>query len=302
LFTAHGTFDEYNSPTYYGVNFYALALWRLYSHSESLEKWGAEIEASVWRDVAQYYHAGLQNVCGPFTRSYGMHMPEYGALLGMSIWSAMGRVLAPFPDEEGYFNHSSDFCYGPCFGIVDTIIPEDVLSHFEVFSGERFIEKRISTTPDRVATAWLSEKVVIGAEATSLNGPEEKTYHKLSNQFHPATIHWELPDGQVGWMRLCHMGAVNAQAKKGRLTVVGKMEQTLAEKYDDHRHFVFQLCVPGGVDKDNIRADRWHLPGLSVRVDSNIDKPEVVQEGETIKVIYTVTDLGLEPRFVLTIQ
>ena len=33
LFVAHGTFDEYNSPTYYGVNFYALALWRLYGHS-----------------------------------------------------------------------------------------------------------------------------------------------------------------------------------------------------------------------------------------------------------------------------
>ena len=31
LFMLHGTFEEYNSPTYYGVDLYALAAWRVYS-------------------------------------------------------------------------------------------------------------------------------------------------------------------------------------------------------------------------------------------------------------------------------
>ncbi|MDP6040896.1 MAG: hypothetical protein QGG64_20265 [Candidatus Latescibacteria bacterium] len=303
LFTAHGTFDEYNSPTYYGVNFYALAFWRLYSHSALLVKWGAEIEAEVWRDVAQYYHAGLKNVCGPFTRSYGMDMPNYGALLGMSIWLGIGQTLAPFPDEVGYFDHSSDFCYGPCFGMVDTMIPEDVLSHFKAFSGERLIEKRISTTPDRVATAWLSDKVMIGAEATPLDGSEEETYYKMSNQFHSATIHWKMPDGNVGWMRLRHLGAVNAKAEKGRLIVAGKMEQGLANKYgDDHKQFVFELHVPRDVAVENIRADRWDLPGLSMRVESNVGDPRIEQDGDKMNVIYTVTDLDFKPQIAFAIQ
>ena len=303
LFVAHGTFDEYNSPTYYGVNFYALALWRLYAHSDALAKWGSEIEATLWRDVAQYYHAGLKNVCGPFTRSYGMDMPNYGALLGMSIWLGIGRDLAPFPDVKGYFDHGHDFCYGPCFGLVDTVIPEDVLSHFKTFSGERFIEKRISETPDRIATAWLGEKVMIGAEATPLDGLEEKTYSKLSNQFHPATIHWMLPNGQVGWMKLRHLGAVNARAEKGRLTVLGKMVKELADTYgDDHTQFVFQLCVSEGIDPAQIDGNVWSLPGLTLEVESNLDKFKIVQDGDLLNVVYTAADLSSKPEFVFSIR
>jgi len=183
------------------------------------------------------------------------------------------------------------------------MIPEGALSHFETFSGERFIEKRISTTPDRIATAWLGEKIMIGAEATPLDGSEEKTYYKMSNQFHPATIHWEMPDGNVAWLRLRHLGVVNARAKKGYLTVAGKMEQALVEKYgDDHMQFVFEMQVPGGVDVENIRADRWDLPGLSMRVESNVVDPSAEQDGDRMNVIYTMTDLDVEPPFTFVIQ
>lgn len=298
LFTAHGTFDEYNSPTYYGVNFYALAFWRRYAQSGKLARWGAEMEAALWRDVALYYHAGLKNVCGPFTRSYGMDMACYGALLGMSIWLGTGRSYAPFPEEKELFDHAHDFCYGPCFGMVDTMIPQDVLPNFKVFSGERLIEKRISTKPDRVATAWLSDGLMIGAEATPLDSGDH-AFYKLSDQFHPATMHWRLPNGHTGWMRLRHMGAVCARASKGELAIAGKLEPKLADKYGDaHRQFVFEMCIPG--DGVSIQSGIWTLPGLSLNISGNLSEPQVRQAGDIWTVTFVISDAN--PQIHLDIQ
>jgi hypothetical protein len=303
LFTQHGTFDEYNSPTYYGVNFYALALWRLYAHSDKLAQWGTEIETTLWRDVAQSYHADLKNMCGPFTRSYGMDMPNYGALLGMSIWLGMGRNQAPFPNESGFFDHCSDFCYGPCFGLAETLIPDDVLPHFTTFSGERQLKKRISQTPDRVVTAYLTDNLMIGAEATPLDGDPQNTFYKLTDQFHPATIHWKLPNGKVAWMRLRHMGAINAQAEKSRLSITGKIEPELLEKHgDDHQNFIFQFNIPDNISAENFKSDHWDLPGLSITIKTDIPNPQIEQDGNLIEICYQVPDHMKSPHFTLEIQ
>jgi len=303
LFIQHGTFDEYNSPTYYGVNFYWLALWRLYAHSSKLAEWGSQIEATLWRDVAQYYHAGLRNICGPFTRSYGMDMPNYGALLGMSIWLGTGVSQAPFPNETGFFDHCSDFCYGPCFGIAETIIPDDVLPHFSTFSGARHLEKRISNTPDRVVTAYLDENLMMGAEGTPLEGDPQKTFYKLTDQFHAATLHWKLPSGQIAWMRLRHIGGINARAEKGRLSIRGKIEQALLEKHGQgHKTFIFQFCLPDAISAQGFQSDPWDLPGLSVKMKTELPDPVIEKVDDLINVCYHIPDHLTAPQFTLEIR
>ena len=81
-FRTNGAFLEYGSPTYYGIDLYALALWRSRSSSPRLRAWGEEVEAALWRDVGRWYHADLRNLCGPYARAYGMDMTVYAALLG----------------------------------------------------------------------------------------------------------------------------------------------------------------------------------------------------------------------------
>ena len=50
LFDKHGAFAEYNSPTYYGVDLYALVLWRAHpALSPLLAQLGREMEMSLWR-------------------------------------------------------------------------------------------------------------------------------------------------------------------------------------------------------------------------------------------------------------
>ena len=57
LYRDEGGFREFNSPTYYGVDLWGLALWRR-SSSPRLVAAGQRLEAALWRDIATFYHAG----------------------------------------------------------------------------------------------------------------------------------------------------------------------------------------------------------------------------------------------------
>jgi len=287
LFQQTGAYDEYNSPTYYGVNLYALAFWRRYARSAKLAQMGAAMEAALWRDIARYYHAGLGNICGPFTRSYGMDMPRYGALLGLSIWLGVGREDAPFPSDSGVFDHCPDFIFGAPFALVGTQIPDDALPHFTAFSGERTIRQPITTTPERIATAWLGDDLMIGAESTPL---DDYAFFKPSDQFHPATIHWRTPGGGVAWLRLRHIGPVDATAAPNSLTVAGTVEPSLAERFgSQHTEWVYEIFLPEGADSALVSAGRWELPGLTVAVTTDLAEMRTERNGNYLRLVYPVT-------------
>ncbi len=212
-FRANTTFDEYNSPTYYGINLYALAFWRSYASSTVLRATGAELEAALWRDIAQFYHAGMCNVAGPYDRSYGMDMRRYVACLGMWIWLATGRDLAPFPSLDAPLEHGWDFAIAPLVALLGLCMPEDARPHFLAFQGARQVERVIVAEPRRVATAWIGTQVMLGAQNSG------SRYRVNDHQFHPATVHWLVGDGAVGWLRLRHVAPVDAWAERDLLTI-----------------------------------------------------------------------------------
>lgn len=302
VFHKHGTFHEYNSPTYYGVNFYALAFWRVYARSAQLAAQGAEMEAEMWRDVAAFYHAGMGNVAGPYSRTYGMDMRKYGALLGMSIWLGVGRDHAPFPRESGMFDHGHDFCFGPPFAIVGTQIPDDVLPHLLAFQGERTVERRLPTNHDRVATAWIGENVLIGAESLRLTGEWPGVLPNLdSPQYHPVTVHWSMYGNDVGWIRLRHWGPVEARAGAGELTIHAPILPPFLDRYGEgHRSFTFEIAFNTGIAAW-VDADHWDLPGLVVRVSSNLPAPHVTVDDGMAYVTYTLPADQSEARFELAV-
>ena len=114
LFRQQQGFSEYNSPTYYGVDLWALALWRG-SASPLLQTAGLRLEAALWRDIADFYHPGLYNLCGPYDRAYGMDMMRYASLLGLWLWWGCGA--AAFPDPTRPFGHAHDFCATPLLAL-----------------------------------------------------------------------------------------------------------------------------------------------------------------------------------------
>jgi hypothetical protein len=253
LYKEDETFPEFNSPTYYGVNLYALALWRSYSGSEALRRMGAEMEAGLWRDAARFYHAGLRNLCGPYDRSYGMDMTAYAALLGLWVWAAIGEEGAPFPHWRGRFGHANDFCMGPTIAHLAGSVPEDVVAHLTAFHGERLVERTIAREPRRVATAWLGEQLMVGAE--DAGGSKQPR-----DQYHAATAHWRMLGGEVGWLRARHEVRVDGRALARRLKVWAH----------EPGEVVLEVRAEGFMPEWG-GGKAWQLPGLFVHVETGAE-------------------------------
>jgi len=271
LFDEHGAFEEYNSATYYGIDLYALALWRDRSSSPALREAGARIEAALWRDVARWYHPGMRNLCGPWSRSYGMDLQVYASLLGIWMWPAVGSEAVPFPDVTKPFEHAHDLTNAPLADHLGPVVPDDVLPHLLEFRGEHTVEQRI--TSSRVATGWLSDRVMCGGEDGDIRA-------SARGQFHPATAHWLRPDGGVGWIRLVHYAQARAVAAPGSLAITCLPSAKRGPVAPE-------LWVSGAGDA-SLSGRTWSLPGLDVEVAAEPEVVEPAGAGGVIKVRFPV--------------
>jgi hypothetical protein len=254
-FHRNGAFLEYGSPTYYGVDLYALALWRDRSLSSLLRRWGAELEAALWRDIARWYHAGLRNLCGPYARAYGMDMTSYASLLGLWIWDAVGRDLAPFPRLDETVAHAADVCFGPMVEMLGAAVPAEAAAALRAFGGEHSVGQTVSRELNFVATGWLTDDVMFGGASGSRARAE--------GQFHPATVHWRAPDGTVGWLRLVHAGPLDVVVEPQRMIVTAF----------DHPRRGPQPVVVSSSHPGTFESKSWSFPGLTLRVDGALEGP-----------------------------
>jgi len=245
LFSRHNTFNEYNSPTYYGADLMALALWREHACSERMRELGRSMEADLWRDIGMFYHAGMQNMCGPFVRAYGMDMTRYCALTGLWLALAVGEPsLSPWPSEGGY--HQGERIYGPVFAILRPQVPEDVMPHLRRFVGSRSFERTFGETK---ATVLIEKNLMMGAA----------TLKRRWDQHHPATIYW-LPAAEqpVGWILLTGLNDGVAPAVTDRRLQIRRESKSEGP-------IQFLLSAPD-LDEASIALDAWNLPGLRVAV------------------------------------
>jgi hypothetical protein len=156
--------------------------------------------------------------------------------------------LAPFPEIlPGPLDHSNDLIYAPLFAVLGAKIPAEARKNFEGFVEERQIRRVI--TPQRVATAWIGRDFIAGAESTNLT-------REAGAQFHPATVHWKTPNGEVAWIRLYQGPRLNAQVEKETLTISGVGD------------FTFRMNGPA-LESRMVQRELWLLPGLSVKLDTD---------------------------------
>lgn len=270
-FAVHGSFEEYNSPTYYGVDLYGLALCRRYGATEKIRAAGAEMEAGLWRDIARFYHPGLRNLCGPYDRAYGIDMRRYVSLTGLWMALSLPEVAPPFPDlTAGKFGHAHDLLAAPLYHALGTEIPVDTRVALARFSGERNVARMIDGA--RRATAWLSENVMLGAESTGRTrdaGPG--TNHPI---FVAASGHWRVGADDVGWLALMQAPRLDAVASAGRIEMAGER--------GDWR---FRVSAAGLVPSQLTR-DRWQLPGLAVTIETDAGAVDVEPGDGWVEIVY----------------
>jgi hypothetical protein len=200
-FMENKSFEEYNSPTYYGVDMDALTMLRKYAGSPETRKYADEILTEMWRDVSDFYHPDLKNICGPYLRSYGLDMQKYIAITGGLIFEALGEKLAPFPPLILPENAEKDFEILQLWDVYDAFwsmaieneIPEEVIPSLTEFKGPHGISKTIHSYPGlQLASAWLDKNYMMGG----LYGAG-----KMYNQLHPFVLHWK-GSGPINTMRL----------------------------------------------------------------------------------------------------
>ncbi len=269
LFKKFDAFNEYNSPTYCGVDLYALSLWRSYGSTAHTRAMGREMEAALWRAEAEFYNANLRNLSGPFDRAYGMDMERYVSVIGLALRTRLDADTAPFPalnpplDE---LDHAGDLWFAPQFALLGMRIPSDAMRSFSRLQGDKLVRRQI--TKQRVATAWIGSNVMYGGESTSMTkGIGEE------GQFHPATIQWRTPGGKNGWIAMTRSPPLNARAERSGLTISCS---------GDVRFF---LHAEGMVITD-VKQTNWVLPGLLVRITTDATKFALTPKAQGVEVEY----------------
>jgi len=254
----HRSFQEFNSPTYDGVDLWALALWRGHSSSDRLRAWGAELEAGLWRTVADRYHAGLRNLAGPYTRAYGLDLDRYVGKVGLLVAGAAGVEVAPLPSlDDEVIAHGHDLQSLPALALAPPVVDSDVLADLRAFRGERTVHDVISTWPTcREATAWLGDDVMIGAE----DGDSDWMGWY---QFVAGTVHWRRPDGRTGVLRYVPDGPPRGRAEPGLLRVEGPGRiEAHGPEPDGVLHTTKHTAADPWVEV--LEPGRTELPGLVV--------------------------------------
>ena len=275
LFKKYDSFFEYNSPTYYGVDVYGLALWRDYGSTARIQKIGSEMEATMWKDIASFYNPILRNVSGPYDRSYGMNMESYVSIVGVWMRTVMDAKVAPLPPITASTDHVADVWFAPHLTILGTRIPRDALAKMKKFEGDHLLHKQI--TEERVATAWIGRDVIFGGESTN------KTKDVgAGSQFHPATVQWRTPAGEIGWVQLTQAPMIDVTADQRGLTISATGTIRLRIHAKD--------TVPTGITEKT-----WDLPGLNITVVSDAKNFRVEKAGDNIDLIYAgMTQMKLD--------
>jgi hypothetical protein len=250
LYQEYGSFFEYNSPTYCGVDLYGLALWRQYGSTDRIRKIGAEMEAGLWANMANLYQPQLRNIAGPYDRSYGMDMESYVSVVGVWMRTSLDSEHAPLTPITPTTDHLPDIWFAPHIAVLGTKIPDEALRKMTGFVGPHLARTQI--TADRIATSWIGDKVIFGGEATNLTkdaGP--------GSQFHPATIQWRTPSGAIGWVQLVQAPMLNVTADEHGLTISTTGDVSFQLHANDLAHA-------------KITATAWELPGLHVGIQSDM--------------------------------
>ncbi|HKJ24432.1 MAG TPA: hypothetical protein VKB65_06390 [Myxococcota bacterium] len=268
-FDRHGAFDEFNSPTYYGIDLFALALWARSQGSAWLAREGPRVAAALWRDLARWYHAGLRNVCAPYTRSYGMDLEAYVALLSLWLWRELGAEHAPLPPLDARAEHGHDLHMGALVASLAAPIPDDARDAFVAFPGPHAVRRRVVDAPLREATGWLDTAWMAGAERCEAD---------LSwwDQYVAGAIHWRVPaasGGRAAWISLRAPGPVDARAGRDGLA---------ATWHDDAPREATLLVHAPGASAAAFASPVWRLPGLTVELTGSV--LETTPEADAIRI------------------
>jgi hypothetical protein len=182
-FDRYGDVDEYNSPTYDGIDLFAAALWRANPPDEEFAVAGERLVRTIGDRLSTLYHPGLAAICGPYIRAYGVQLDRYVSLAGQWLTLAgadeqrvLPRELLPSTD------HVHDLYFLPIFAD----LAPNVVPHVELrdVATPRHHEQTFGRV---VASSRLTPSSAIGCE-------RGRGHQFARQQYIPFTAHFFSPE------------------------------------------------------------------------------------------------------------
>jgi hypothetical protein len=259
----NNTVCEFNSTTYYGVDFIALSCIKKYSKDPELLEAANVVYEGLWRNFADFYSVNLKNPCGPYARCYEMEMTEHSSI-GAILYINFGDI---YKDRAGI---NCESFTDPLIVMADVKIPEHLKEYFITEQPERLIEHKFTELCELhpkgkrhylcTATAFISEKFMMGALRGSQN---------TSGQLHPGTIFWKH-NGELYWIRLSrrrpngrwaeHFTGIYFNGQVDRDKFISEIDLS-----GDKEIEVFMEMHGKDIKSSSFEGETWKLPGLEVK-------------------------------------
>ena len=95
----YGDLDEYNSPTYDGIDLLALGLWARYPPTDGFADAASTMLPAIGERISTLYHRRFGTACGPYIRAYGLTPTRYVSLSGLwySVCGEAADTVLPSP-------------------------------------------------------------------------------------------------------------------------------------------------------------------------------------------------------------
>ncbi|KAH7070398.1 hypothetical protein BKA63DRAFT_605653 [Paraphoma chrysanthemicola] len=196
LFELHGanTLSEYNAPTYYGIDMWALGAQLAYGPKNATMTRAASIITPVlWKDLSEHWNGYLGNMVGPYDRAYTRDITQHSSVLNLIFWGVFGHDTLPQP-----LKMEGDLLFDVAQGAAIALVIDNVKKYVTAdvnqvlttkdFTGpERWLNKTIYEDLDgkhkRIATSWISKNLMIGAQQVSEN-------KNRGDQYVPVIVNW----------------------------------------------------------------------------------------------------------------
>jgi hypothetical protein len=180
----YGDLDEYNSPTYDGIDLLALGLWALHPPTDGFADAASTMLPAVGERISTLYHRRFGASCGPYIRAYGLAPTDYVSLSGLwySVCGEATETVLPSPIEADTV-HVHDLYFLP---LIEHLAPA-VTPHLELaeVDGERLHVQRYR---DSVAESLLRPDLAVGWD-------RGRRHQASLDQYVPFSAHVAEPDG-----------------------------------------------------------------------------------------------------------
>jgi hypothetical protein len=182
----YGDVDEYNSPTYDGIDLLAIGLWAMYPPTTGFADAASTMLPAIGERISTLYHRRFGAPCGPYIRAYGLEPTDYVSLSGL-LYSVCGEpadVVLPSPITVDTI-HVHDLYFLPLLQHLAPVLRPHL--RFSDVTDERHHVQRFGNS---VAESLLRPDLAVGWD-------QGRRHEASLDQYVPFSAHVAEPDGST---------------------------------------------------------------------------------------------------------